>query len=155
MRHSGPLIFVALGAACAAPSVSPDAEQRLLALHEAVLEAHRTGNVDLWMSVEGDEYVSANGGAITFPSAAERRAMRTPYLAATTFDSYRDTRDPVVRVSDDGTLGWVIAEVEVAGARLGGDSTLTPIHETWAWIELYRKVDGEWKLVGNVSNRRG
>ena len=46
MRHGGSIILDALGAACAAPSASPgEAEQRLLALHEAILEAHRRGIV--------------------------------------------------------------------------------------------------------------
>ena len=24
----------------------------------------------------------------------------------------------------------------------------------WAWIELYEKQEGEWKRIGNVSNRK-
>ena len=57
--------------------------------------------------------------------------------------------DPVVRVSDDGTLGWVICQVKIAGSQ--GDESFSSV---WAWIELYAKVDGTWKRVGNVSNRR-
>ena len=28
------------------------------------------------------------------------------------------------------------------------------IDAIWAWIELYEKRDGEWRIIGNVSNRR-
>jgi hypothetical protein len=142
-----------LATGCATPP-DPEAEvAELLGLHERVLEAHRTGDVEGWMAVEGNEYVSANGGEVTFPSAAERRAVREPYLRSTTFTVYRDLRPPVVRLSADATLGWVIAEVEIRGTQLS-NGVETPVEATWAWIELYEKQSGMWRLVGNVSNRR-
>jgi len=148
------LVGIAL-AACSAPEPpGQDPAADLLAIHQRVLEAHRSGDVEGWMDVEGDEYVSANGGSITFPSLAERRAMREPYLRSTTFDAYRDLSEPIVEVSPDGQLGWVIAQVEVKGTRMTTDSTTATIEDVWAWIELYRKIDGQWKMVGNVSNRR-
>lgn len=140
------------GGSSAGVELEAEAE-KLRALHERVLEAHRTGNVDDWMAIGADPYVSANGGRITFPTASERRAARTPYLQSTTFTAYRDIQPPVVRVSADGTLGWVIAEVEVRGTRVS-EGVETPIDAIWAWIELYEKRDGEWRIIGNVSNRR-
>ena len=126
----------------------------LKALHENVLEFHRQGNVDAWMAQEADNVVSANRGTISFTSAEERRARREPYLSSTSFDVYRDLRPPVIRVSDDGTLGWVIAEVEMKGSAVSDDGERVPFEAIWAWIELYEKQGGAWKAVGNVSNRR-
>ena len=83
-----------------------------------------------------------------------RRAAREPYLRATTFSVYKDVRTPIVTISDDGTLGWLITEVEVRGTHVAEDGTETPVEAIWAWIELYRKRDGQWTMVGNVSNRR-
>jgi len=145
---------ISLASGCTArPDLEAEAA-RLRTLHELVLEAHRTGDVDSWMAVEADPYISANGGAITFPSAAERRAAREPYLEATTFTVYRDLQPPVVRVSADGTLGWVVAEVEIRGTRVSDDGAELSVDAIWAWIELYEKHEGVWRLVGNVSNRR-
>ena len=59
----------------------------------------------------------------------------------------------MIRVSVDGTLGWVIAEVEVKGVETANGEN-TPFHDIWAWVELYEKVNGQWKMVGNASNRR-
>jgi hypothetical protein len=145
--------MLGLGAGCTAgPDLEAEAAE-LRTLHERVLEAHRTGDVDGWMALEADEYVSANGGAITFPTATDRRAARAAYLSTTTFTVYRDLRPPVVRLSQDGVLGWLIAEVEVRGTQMS-DSGQTPVDAIWAWIELYEKDSGTWRLVGNVSNRR-
>ena len=148
---SAAILSLAIGCT-AAPDLEAGAAE-LRTLHERVLEAHRTGDVDSWMTLEADEYVSANGGVITFPTAADRRAAREAYLSSTTFTVYRDLRPPVVRLSADATLGWLIAEVELRGTQVS-DSGQTPVVAIWAWIELYEKDSGTWRLVGNVSNRR-
>ena len=129
-------------------------EEALLARHAFVLEAHRTGDVPGWMASEADTVISVNRGTITYSAAADRRARRERYLGSTTFSVYRDLRPPLVKVSDDGTLGWVIAEVEIRGVRKGEDGTETPVDSIWAWIELYEKNEEEWKAIGNVANMR-
>ncbi|MDH5643222.1 MAG: hypothetical protein OEY63_03395 [Gemmatimonadota bacterium] len=129
-------------------------EQALLDLHAEILRAHVEGRVDIWMTLESDSYVSVNRGRITFPEASIRREQRAAYLAATTFEVYRDLRDPIVRISEDGSLGWLIAEVEIAGSAPGPDGESTSFNEIWAWVELYEKADGRWRGIGNVSNRR-
>ncbi len=138
---------------CAADADAVFAEGALLVLHEKVLESHRTGDLESWMALEADDYVSANNGAVSFPSTAERKAARETYLGSTTFTVYRDLRPPIVRISRDGTLGWVVAEVEVRGTQVS-EGAKTEIEAVWAWIELYEKRSGIWKLVGNVSSRR-
>ncbi|GMV05695.1 MAG: hypothetical protein AMXMBFR53_19720 [Gemmatimonadota bacterium] len=131
-----------------------DHVRELRRLHNELLEAHRTGDVDRWMSVEANEFVSANGGRITFPGPADRRTQRAAYLGSATFEIYRDLREPIVRVSEDGSLGWLIAEVEVRGHAPSSSGEPEPFHDIWAWIELYEYRDGSWQVVGNSSNRR-
>ncbi len=126
----------------------------LEAMHAGVLEAHRSGDIGAWMAQEADTVVSANRGVISFSSHEERRTRRERYLNTTTFDVYRDLRPPIVMVSEDGTLGWVIAEVEMKGTASSAGGARTPVEAIWAWIELYEKRAGVWKAVGNVSNRR-
>lgn len=147
------LTLLGPAAGCTAgPGLEAEAAE-LRRLHERVMEAHRAGDVESWMALEADESISANGGSITRPTAADRRAAREAYLGSTTFTVYRDLRPPIVRLSADATLGWLIAEVEVRGTRVA-DGVETPVDAIWAWIELYEKQSGAWRLIGNVSNRR-
>lgn len=142
---------------CGTPALAQDTSdhvRELRRLHDELLEAHRTGDVDRWMSVEAPEYTSANGGRVTFPELSDRRAQRADYLGRATFDVYRDLREPLVRVSEDGSLGWLIAEVEVRGQASSSSGEVESFHDIWAWVELYQNVDGAWRLIGNVSNRR-
>ncbi len=129
-------------------------ERQLLHIHAEVIRAHVEQQVDLWMSVESENYVSVNGGEVTFPGFSERREQRSAYLQGASFSSYRDLRDPIVRISEDGSLGWLIAEVEVAGSVPDQEGGRNSFHDIWAWIELYEKTDQDWRLIGNVSNRR-
>lgn len=150
-----PALLLALlsAAPVAAQDTSADVRE-LLRLHEELLVAHRTGDVDRWMVLEGEPFVSVNGGRVAFPERSARREARAAYLATSAFEAYRDVREPVVRVSADGTLGWVVAEVEVLGSNRSGAGAPGRFHDVWAWVELYENVDGAWRLVGNASNRR-
>jgi len=153
-RMMSTVVVMSLLGPAALTAQEPSATQELIGLHRELLEAHRTGDVTRWMDIEAEDYVSANGGRITFPEFSARRSQRAAYLAGTTFEVYRDVREPVVRVSADGSLGWLIAEVEVRGYATSQAGERESFHDIWAWVELYERVDRRWYLVGNVSNRR-
>ncbi len=108
-------------------------------MHGNILEAHRAGDVGAWMATETDTVVSANRGEVSFSSATERRAGRDRYLSSTTFSVYQDLRPPLVMVSEDGTLGWVIAEVEIKGMHSSEGMADEPVEGIWAWVEFYEK----------------
>jgi hypothetical protein len=129
----------------------PDKEQ-LVALHEEVMRAHRESNVELLLAAEEDDYVIANRGEITRPDRRSRRERLGPYLGQTRFSMYRDKVPPIAKVSEDGSLGWVIVQVEARGEQTTPGGKVEPIEFVSAWIELYEKRNGRWIRVGNVSN---
>jgi ketosteroid isomerase-like protein len=127
-------------------------EQALLALHEAVLRAHRERNVDALLATHADDFTLMNRGELSAPTKAKMREVLGPYLAATTFEFYRDAVKPRVKVSKDGTLGWVIAQVEARGQSTNSRGASRPLEFTVAWIELYERRDGAWVSIGNGSS---
>ncbi len=124
----------------------------LLALHQTALEAHLQSDVELLLKDESDDYVVASSGEISRPTKEERRQFLGPYLKATNFYEYRDEVPPVVNISQDETLGWVVAQVYARGEQAASDGQLHAIQFVSAWIELYEKRDGRWLRTGNVSN---
>jgi hypothetical protein len=144
-------IVLALFSLGAAPTLSRD-EEALRALHEKVMRAHRESNVRMLLEDEADDNVVASRGEILRPTLEERLAMLGPYLSSTRFEEYADAVRPVVKVSPDGTLGWVIVQVRAKGIQTGADGKTAPIAFVSAWIELYEKRGGRWWRVGNVSN---
>jgi hypothetical protein len=71
---------------------------------------------------------------------------------STRFSIYRDQVPPTVKVSADGTLGWVIAQIEAKGQQPGADGQPQPFEYVRASVELYEKRGGKWVAVGTASN---
>jgi hypothetical protein len=130
-----------------------DAEE-LVKIHNAIIEAHKAGDVESWISHEPDELIMVSRGEVSYREKGERVKRIEDYLGRTEFYEYRDLIDPIVRVSSDGTLGWLIAQVKISGVRTNDDGSKTPIESIWAWVELYEKTDGRWIQIGNVSNHK-
>ena len=156
MRWLAFIVFLLSFTASSGPrsTTGGDDDAELRRMHELVLQAHRAGEVAPWLAIEADSYVVARRGELDFPTKSERREARSSYLGSTRFASYRDLREPIVMVSKDGSLGWLIAQVEATGVQALPDGTEQPLHFISAWIELYRKGPGGWRMVGNVSNFR-
>ena len=125
---------------------------QLRALHEKVMRAHQLSDVEMLLEDEAEDYVVASRGEVSRPTLAERRAILAPYLQSTKFQQYRDATEPIIELSDDGTLGWVIVQVEARGLQTRPDGTEAELEFVSAWIELYEKREGRWYRVGNVSN---
>lgn len=127
--------------------------QKLLRRHRAIMDAHLFGQADKMSGFSGDAAVILSEGEVyemtgaAFISGFERMLSNRDYTV------YDDLIRPKVNISADGSLGWVIAQVEAKGLRLDtGGKPSGPLSFVCAWIELYEKADGQWKLVGNVSN---
>ena len=147
-------LIVLLAASCASAPADRDTDRRaLLAMHEQVLRAHRESNVDLLMAGALDDgFIMANRGAISYPSLADRKQRLGSYLSRTRFSVYRDVVPPVVKISDDGSLGWVIVQVEARGEQTADNGSIEPLEFVSAWIELYEKRNSRWIAIGNLSN---
>jgi hypothetical protein len=149
-----PLFLSLLFVACTSevPSSIPSDEQQLLELHQDGLTAHMKSDVDMLLAGQADDFVLVNRGDISCPTKEQRRQFLGPYLAATKFEFYRDTVTPIVKISSDGSLAWVIARVEARGISVAADGTEVDIEFEAAWIELYERRGNAWLSIGNVSS---
>ena len=145
-----PLLLAAVFFGCSREA--PSHETQLRALHAKVLRAHLESDVDLLLEDDAPEGTQANRGVVSTTGAADTRSHMGSYLARTTFTEYRDLIEPLVAVSRDGTLGWVIVQVYARGTQRQDDGKVEPLEFTCAWIELYARREGRWLRVGNVSN---
>jgi len=123
----------------------------ILAAHAAILQAHRDNDVDLLMNGAAEEYTLVTRGEVVYPTIGERAARFAEYFGMTEFSKYEDSIPPIVQVSEDGSLAWLIARVSVSGIQTVGEQEHS-LDFVSAWIELYEKRDGHWVQTGNVSN---
>jgi hypothetical protein len=156
MRTLALLACFVLAACVSAPPRSTSAdEQALLRLHDAALRAHVEGDVEALLATQADHFVLVNRGEVSSPSEDQRREFLGPYLAGAKFEFYRDAVPPIVKVSRDGSLGWVIAQVEARGVVAAPEGGRQPLQFVVAWIELYERQGREWVSIGNVASFKG
>jgi hypothetical protein len=144
-------IFAGTGSPPGSPSRDAAVAQ-LLALHEELLEALENGDPAVVMARESDGYVTANHGELVFPTSEERNARAEICPGLQTAAVCEDAIAPVVQVSPDGQLGWVIAQVVTRALQDGAEGERGGIATRCAWVELYERREGRWFRVGSVCN---
>ena len=128
-------------------------EQRLLRMHRIAMDDHLFEKTTGLTSIRADSLVILNRGIVNRIRSKDFDATMEQIMNSRDHNRYDDLIRPIVNISQDGTLGWVIAQVSVEGEVFQyGDEGNIPLSFQSAWIELYEKVDGEWKFIGIVSN---
>lgn len=128
-------------------------EQKLLRCHRAIMDDHFFGLTSAIKAQESDTITILSAGEIYKYQGKQDDAMIDRIMATRDYTAYDDLVRPEVKISDDGTLGWVIAQVYAEGIRFDENGEPSgPLEFTCSWIELYEKVEGKWKMSGNVSN---
>jgi hypothetical protein len=128
-------------------------EQKLLRMHRKGMDDHLAETINELQSIRNDSVIIVSRGEIyTMDSTAFDGGMLR-IMNSRDHYSYNDLIRPIVKISDDGSLAWVIVQVSANGIVFNGDDKENlPLDFTSAWIELYEKKKGKWYMVGNVSN---
>ncbi len=128
--------------------------EEILKIHKALLASHLQNDAEGALADEADEVVVVSRGEVLFPTRQDRVRQFTRYLENAKFERYQDTITPIVRVSADGTMAWLIAQVQIIEVQTDNDGERVPVESTWAWIELYEKRNDRWLRVGEVSSMK-
>ena len=147
------LLFVAC-AACASAQPSANLEKEkaeLLRLHKSAREAHFKTDVELLFENSPEEMISVSRGKINRSGKAEGRKMFAEYFRGAKYYEWDDVEEPIIRVSKDATMAWMITRIRVR--RMQRDSAGAEREErfVYAGIMTYEKRDGRWVRVANVS----
>lgn len=126
----------------------------LLAIHEAGKKAHVETNVELLMADTGDSFFNVSRGKIYTNSRVEVEQFFQEYFKDATYHKYEDLQPPIVRISGDGSLGWIISRVQAKRSQVvdGESADQEFVH---AGIMLYEKRAGKWIRIGSVSTFEG
>ncbi|MCP4727585.1 MAG: nuclear transport factor 2 family protein [bacterium] len=137
---------------CSTRRPDPEAlKTEIIELHQAFIDAHLNKDVDFILDGISDDYLSVARGEITRQTKADMRENFEDYLYNTEFSEYRDVEEPVVSISDDGSMAWSVVKVKVAGRRKTDDGSENEFDFICAWISVYEKQENEWIIVTEVS----
>jgi hypothetical protein len=149
------LLFVAC-AICvyANPQPSPDLEKEkaeLLRLHKLDREAHFKTDVDKLLETSPEEFITVGRGKIMRSSKADERKRFTAYFKDAKYYEWDDLEEPIVRVSNDASMAWMIVRTRIRRVQKNADGTEKEEKVVYAGIMTYEKRDGRWIRVANVS----
>lgn len=133
------------------PSVAAVKELKDLLQQERA--AHFGKDADLLVSVFADDFINVDAGKIARPTREESRSGMQAYFDRVEFLEWDDISPPIIRVSQDASMAYVIVHKRV---RLKAKDEKGDVEEEttiFAWMETYEKRNGQWTLTTVTSTR--
>lgn len=153
MSPSPLLLLLCLTACGAQPDVEADRAE-LLRMHELGRTAHLEKRADLLVASFADSFLNISHGTVALRSPAESRARFQAYFDRVAFQEWDDLAPPLIRISPDGHMAYVVVQKNVRLTAMDSDGVQQPEHTVYAWVELYEKRAGKWSLMAVVSTHR-
>ena len=159
------LVFTAL-LGCAAPASHPapspgsgttsakppDDRAELLRLHQRARAAHLQRRADWLVNEWADSLFSVSGGGVSISRREQGRASFQKYLDAVDFQAWDDIVPPRIRISADGQMAYVVVQKRVH--LTPRDSAGAAERVRYAWLSVYEKQGGRWRLAAIASTDR-
>ncbi|MGN8226051.1 hypothetical protein [Gracilimonas sp. BCB1] len=126
--------------------------RQVLEMHDAQREYHFEKMSAAFAGQLSEDFISVNRGELSQMSYEEHKARYDQYFSAVEFEYWDDTREPLIRFSDDYSLAYTIVEKDVILNYQDENGTMLRDSVHYAWLAVYRKQDnGEWKIESVAS----
>lgn len=126
-------------------------KQALLAIHMADRQAHFDTDANALFENTLDTFTWVGNAQIIHISKTDVIKRFEQNFSGVTYSKWDKLEEPIVRISDDGTLAWMITKVEVKRTKQDENGEEVPEEFIYAGIMTYKKVDGKWLKDANVS----
>jgi hypothetical protein len=126
-------------------------ETELLALHQADRRAHFDHNSNALLAHCADSLLDVRVGTINRRTCEDVRAKFADYFRHANFSAWDDVEPPIVRVSSDGRMGWMIVRVRIAYTDTDSPGRKAVHYTTMAWMSAYEKRNGTWVMTAVTS----
>jgi hypothetical protein len=150
------LLSLAALAGCAGrarPDLAAD-EAEIARLLAGARTAHLEKRADLLTSGFADSVVVVQRGEVRVQRPDSMRRRLQAYFDRSTFQAWDDIEPPRIRVSPDGRMAYAIVHKRVRLTAPDSTGAVVSDHTVFAWVELYEKLEGRWRLVGVASTER-
>jgi ketosteroid isomerase-like protein len=130
---------------------SEQARQELLALHADDRRAHFATDAAALVARQAESFVYVGDGAIQRIARDDMRQTFEQYFKNATYYEWDDLEPPIVQVSQDGSLGWMITRTKVRRTQADESGAAHEREFIYAGVMTYEKRDGRWVRTANVS----
>lgn len=150
------VLFISVMAinACTSKHDLAKEEKAIRDLLQQERKAHFDRDVKLFMSEFSDSMVAVKNGTVKTATKEENEKRLGAYFGSVEFIKWDDAAPPLIRFSDDGSLAYAVLQKEVILTY--PDTTGKAFYDTtnYAWVSVYRKQKGEWKVEANISTNK-
>jgi hypothetical protein len=123
----------------------------LLRIHQQERKAHFNTDVELLLANQGENFISVADGKITTEKKPQSREFFTKYFQNAKYFEWDDMEPPIVRVSKDATMAWVIVRVKVRRTQKDVSGKEDETKFIYSGIMTYEKQNKKWIAIANVS----
>ena len=114
------LLLVLLALATLAFAADPAADKAaLMKLHTQDRDAHLKGDADLIVAPLAPVVTEVSSGHVSSMKREDAKAKFGEYLKTVKYTAWDDASEPVITISSDGKLAWMIVEIKVEVAPVG------------------------------------
>ena len=132
-------------------AIQKQAEAELLTLHKEERKAHFDHNITFLVSHVAPHMLDVRDGRVNRVSPDSVREKFVQYFKNSHFSAWDDVEPPVVHVSADGTVAWMILHVRIAYATTDSSGKTTNEDTEGAWMSTYEKQNGTWIMTAVTS----
>ncbi|HTS07738.1 MAG TPA: hypothetical protein VMP68_19340 [Candidatus Eisenbacteria bacterium] len=132
-------------------AVQKQAESELLTLHKEERQAHFDHNITFLVSHVAPHMLDVRDGRVNRVSPDSVRDKFLQYFKNSRFSAWDDVDPPVVHVSVDGTVAWMILHVRIAYTTTDASGKTTNEDTEGAWMSSYEKQNGTWIMTAVTS----
>ena len=125
-------------------------KKAILDVMTRVEKAHFSKDANEFYAPYGDRWTDVRGGAVSEAVKEAVLPLTQEYLEGMEFDELVQRGEPVIALSDDGTMAGFVGSVVVKGRNRG-----EPVFWVVAWQSVLRKMDGEWKIISTANTEAG
>ncbi|HYG81791.1 MAG TPA: hypothetical protein VD861_15445 [Pyrinomonadaceae bacterium] len=138
--------------AAAAQKVDLEKERAaLLEVHRTDRRAHFETDADLLLKHSAEEFIYVGNGKISRSTRAGMRAEFEDYFKDAKYYEWDDLEPPIVRISDDASMAWMIVRTKVRRTQKQAGGEEKERSFVYAGIMTYEKQKGKWVRIANVS----
>ncbi len=123
----------------------------LLKMHQISRKAHFETNAEMLLQDQGKDFISVSDGKIKKPKLEESKTFFKAYFKDVKYFAWDNLEPPIIQVSKDATMAWVIVRVKVHRIQKQPTGADREISFIYAGIETYEKQKGKWVKTANVS----
>ncbi|HEY7343710.1 MAG TPA: hypothetical protein VH591_22765 [Ktedonobacterales bacterium] len=130
---------------------SEQEKARLLQLHRTALQAHLEKDTGAFLAAYASQWYDVRATGIRLRTKGEALPSIDQYFRRTHFADISEITAPIIHLSTDASMAWVIGEIRVQASQKMVDEGERDFSFRCAWVSIYEKQEGEWAQVVDAS----